>query len=402
MCSFHVASDKEIKQAETTDIYFVRTKQILEAKGLENTRVIAEVTSGKLPENWPWGILCGIEGLARLFEDIPVDVYSMPEGTAFYPADCQGFREPVVRIEGPYGKFCLYETPLLGLICQASGIATRAARMRKIAEDKKIISFGIRRMHPALSPMIDRAAFIGGFDAVSCLTGAKATETKPVGTMPHALIIVIGDQIKAWKAFDSVVEEDVPRVALVDTYSDEKMEAIMAAKALRKLKAVRLDTPSSRKGNFTEIVREVRWELDLRGYKHVQIFVSGGLNERSVKELSEAGVEAFGVGTYVSNAPTVNFAMDIVEIDGKLCAKRGKLGGRKEVWRCRKCLTDMVLPYNAPQPKCPRCNGKTERMLKPLVKKGKIVAKLPKPREIRKYVLKQLEKLSLEPSSIKV
>jgi len=398
MRSFHVASDEEIKKAETTDIYFVRTKQILEAKGLENICVIAEVTSGNLPENWPWGILCGIEELAHLFEGIPVDVYAMPEGTAFYPADSRGFREPVVRIEGPYGKFCLYETPLLGLICQASGIATRASRIRKIAENKKIISFGIRRMHPALSPIIDRAAFIGGFDAVSCLAGAKATETLPVGTMPHALIIVIGDQIKAWKAFDSVVEEDVPRVALVDTYLDEKMEAIMAAKTLKKLKAVRLDTPSSRKGNFTEIVREVRWELDLRGYKHVQIFVSGGLTEKSVKELSEAGVEAFGVGTYVSNAPTVNFAMDIVEIDGKLCAKRGKLGGRKEVWRCRKCLTDMVLPYNAPQPKCPRCNEKTERMLKPLVKKGKIVAKLPKPREIRKYVLKQLEKLSLESS----
>ncbi|MFQ6068327.1 MAG: nicotinate phosphoribosyltransferase [Candidatus Bathyarchaeia archaeon] len=393
---FHVASEEEIKQAETTDIYFVRTKQILEAKGLEKTHVIAEVTPGVLPENWPWGILCGVEELAHLFKGVPVDVYSMPEGTAFYSRDCRGFREPVARIEGPYGEFCLYETPLLGLICQASGIATRAARIRKVAENKSLISFGIRRMHPSLSPMIDRAAFIGGFDAVSCLTGAKATETEPVGTMPHALIIVVGDQIKAWKAFDSIVEEDVPRVALVDTYSDEKMEAVMAAEALKKLNAVRLDTPSSRKGNFAEIVREVRWELDLRGYEHVKIFVSGGLNEESVKQLSEAGVDAFGVGTYVSNSPTVNFAMDIVEVNGKLCAKRGKLGGRKEVWRCRKCLADIVLPYHDSQPRCPECGGKMERMLKPLVKKGKVVAKLPKPKEIRKYVLKQLEKLSLE------
>jgi nicotinate phosphoribosyltransferase len=301
-----------------------------------------------------------------------------------------------VRIEGPYGEFCVYETPLLGLICQASGIATRAARIRKIAKNRNLISFGIRRMHPAVSPMIDRAAFIGGFDAVSCLAGAKAIETKPVGTMPHALIIVIGDQIEAWKAFDSVVEDDVPRVALVDTYSDEKMEAIMAAETLKNLKAVRLDTPSSRKGDFAELVREVRWELDLRGYDYVQIFVSGGLNEESVKQLSEAGAEAFGVGTYVSNSPTVNFAMDIVEMNGELCAKRGKLGGKKEVWRCQKCLTDIVLPYNKPQPECPKCLGKTERMLKPLIEKGKVIAKLPKPKEIRKYVLKQLEELSLE------
>jgi len=393
---FNVASDEEIKQAETTDVYFVHTKQILEAKGLEKTNVIAEVTPGSLPENWSWGIFCGIEELVHLFSGIPVNVYSMPEGAIFYSTDCQGFREPVMRIEGSYGKFCLYETPLLGLICQASGIATRAARIRKIAENKRLISFGIRRMHPSLSPMIDRAAFIGGFDAVSSLTGAKATETEPVGTMPHALIIVVGDQVKAWKAFDDVVEEDVPRVALVDTYSDEKMETVMAAENLKKLKAVRLDTPSSRKGDFAEIVREVRWELDLRGYKHVQIFVSGGLNEKSVKQLSEVGADAFGVGTYVSNSPTVNFAMDIVEIDGKLCAKRGKLGGRKEVWRCQKCLTDIVLPFHEPPPRCPKCRSETECMLKPLVKKGKVVAKLPNPKEIRKYVLKQLEKLSLE------
>ncbi|MFP3985605.1 MAG: nicotinate phosphoribosyltransferase [Candidatus Bathyarchaeia archaeon] len=393
---FHVASDEEIKQGETTDIYFIRTKQVLEAKNLGKTDVIAEITPGSLPEKWPWSILCGVKELARLFENIPIDIYSMPEGTVFYSADHQGFREPVIRIEGAYKEFCIYETPLLGVICQASGIATRAARIRKVAQNKNLVSFGIRRMHPAISPMIDRAAYIGGFDAVSCLTGAKATRTTPVGTMPHALIIVMGDQVKAWKAFDNVVETNVPRVALVDTYSDEKMEALMAAEALKNLEAVRLDTPSSRKGDFAELVREIRWELDLRGYEHVKIFVSGGLNEETVKQLSEAGADAFGVGTYVSNSPTVNFALDIVEVNGKLCAKRGKLGGRKEVWRCQKCLVDAVLPYDASQPKCPICQNKTERMLKPLVKDGVVIGELPQPKEIRDYVLQQLKKLSLE------
>src|SRR3989441_13105615 len=35
--------------------------------------------------------------------------------------------------------------------------------------------------------------------------------------------------------------------------------------------------------------------------------------------------------------------MDIVEKEGKPVAKRGKLGGKKEVWRCDKCLLDYVL-----------------------------------------------------------
>jgi nicotinate phosphoribosyltransferase len=269
--------------------------------------------------------------------------------------------------------------------------------MRKTVEGKTLISFGIRRMHPALSPMIDRASYIGGFNGVSSLSGAKLLGIEPSGTMPHALIIVLGDQVKAWKAFDEVVSPKVPRVALVDTYSDEKMEAIMAAETLKKrLSAVRLDTPASRKGDFAELIREVRWELDIRDFSHVKIFVSGGLNEENMKALSDAGADGFGVGTALSNAPTVDFALDIVEMDGKLCAKRGKMGGRKQVWRCRKCLADLVLPFDKPKPKCPLCNGEMEPMLKPLVKNGKIVAKLPKPNQIRQYVLGQLERLSLE------
>ncbi len=393
---FHIATDDEIKKAETTDIYFVRTKQVLEAKNLQDVHVIAEITPGELPGGLPWGVLCGIEEEAHLFEGVPVDIYAMPEGSIFHYKDYFGVREPVMRIEGPYGKFCLYETPMLGLICQASGVATRAARVKKAAGEKLVVAFGIRRMHPALAPMLDRAAYIGGFDGISSLIGAKTAGVKPTGTMPHALIIVFGDQVQAWKAFDEVMPEDVPRVALVDTYYDEKIEAVMAAEALKdRLFAVRLDTPGSRKGDFAEIIREVRWELDVRGYKHVKIFVSGGLNEEKVKVLSEAGADAFGVGTYVSNAPTIDFAMDIVEIDGKICAKRGKLGGRKEVWRCVECLTDVVLPFGKPQPNCPKCGGKMEPMLKPLIKNGKIVAKLPSPKEIREYVLKQLEKVEL-------
>jgi len=394
MHPFHYANDEEIKKGKTTDIYFARTKEILEAKKLSKIPVVAEITAGELPKGWPWGILCGIEEEAHLFEGCPVNVYSMPEGSVFYHTDHGGVREPTMFIEGPYGEFCLLETPLLGLICQASGVATRAARIKKVAGEKLVVAFGIRRMHPALSPMIDRAAYIGGFDGVSSLKGAEIIEAEPMGTMPHSLIIAFGDQVKAWKAFDEVMPSDVPRVALVDTYFDEKIESVMAAEALKdRLNGVRLDTPGSRKGDFAEIIKEVRWELNLRGYSHVKIFVSGGLNEESVRLISEAGAEAFGVGTSVSNAPTVDFAMDIVEIEGKPVAKRGKLGGKKQVWRCPQCLLDTVLPFKGPQPKCPKCGGETKRMLEPLIENGEIVVKLPKPREIRQHVLEQIVKL---------
>jgi nicotinate phosphoribosyltransferase len=242
---------------------------------------------------------------------------------------------------------------------------------------------------------MDRAAYIGGMDGVSSIQGAEACGIEPTGTMPHALMIVFGDQVAAWKAYDEVIEPDSPRVILVDTFYDEKTEAIMAAETLgSRLDGVRLDTPGTRRGDFPKIVKEVRWELDLRGFRDVKIFVSGGLNERTVAELSEAGADAFGVGTWVSGAPTLDFAMDIVEVDGKPRAKRGKLGGRKQVWRCTECLTDTVKPADQPAPTCKACGGRTEPMLRPLLKKGKLVGDLPEPTEIRERVLAQLEKLA--------
>jgi len=393
--SFHIATSEDIRRGRTTDVYFQRTKKILEAKGKDNIRVVMEVTIGSPPDNHPYGVLCGVEEVARLFEGLPVDIHCMPEGSLFHSEDGLGFRSPVLTVEGTYHDFCEYETPLLGFICQETAVASRAAYVRVAAGDKPVIAFGIRRIHPSLAPAMDRAGYIGGLDGVSSVIGAEVCGLQPTGTMPHALMIVFGDQVEAWKAYDEVVEPESPRIILVDTYYDEKTEAIMAAETLgERLYGVRLDTPSSRRGSFPKIVKEVRWELNLRGHEGVKIFVSGGLNEDTVKELAAAGADAFGVGTWVSGAPTLDFAMDIVEVDGVPHAKRGKLGGKKQVWRCKECLSDIVTPADAAKPRCGECDGDTEPMLKPLLKDGKIVAPLRTPKEIREYVLRQLRMLA--------
>src|SRR3989442_6922234 len=400
MRKFQVATEDEIKNAGTTDIYFVRTKEILEKEGLSDLKVTAEVTTGSLPHDWSWGIFVGVEEAAHLLEGIPIDVYSFPEGTLFHPYDYQGTREPVMVLEGRYIDFCLYETPLLGLLCQARGIATMAARVRQSAGDKTILSFGMRRMHPVLAPMVGRYSYIGGFDAVSSLIGAELLKKRATGTMPHALIIAMGDQVKAWKSFDKHMARDVPRIALVDTYYDEKTEAIMATDALGKdLYGVRLDTPSSRRGDFAEIIREVRWELDARGFDKVKIFVSGGLDEHSVGRYARAGADGFGVGSAVSSAPAVDFAMDIVEIEGRPVAKRGKLSWKKQVWRCKECLSTRVPRRSVnDHPDCPEGHGKMVLLSKEFLEKGRLVGPhLPKPIEIRESVLGQLELVELLP-----
>ncbi|MFX0097708.1 MAG: nicotinate phosphoribosyltransferase, partial [Candidatus Hodarchaeota archaeon] len=365
MKKFHTASDEEIKSGQTTDIYFVRARQILKEKGLGEVVAAAEVTTGNLPNHWPWAVLSGIEEVAHLFEGCPVNVYAMPEGSVFYSADYNNVREPVLIVEGAYAEYGVFETPLLGFLCQTSGIATAATRVKKIAGGKIVISFGIRRQHPAISPMISRACYISGFDGVSCILSARMLGLRPSGTMPHALIIIFGDQVEAWKAYDQIMPSNIPRIALCDTYSDEKAESLMAANAIGdNLWGVRLDTPRTRKGDFARIVREVRWELDLRGHKNVKILVSGGMNEESIRELGKAGADGFGVGTYVSNAPTIDFAMDIVSVlrEGKWlpAAKRDRLSGWKNVWRCPDCLTDIVLPSDKSSPMCPNCGAETD------------------------------------------
>lgn len=381
MVKFHTATDKEIKNGETTDIYFKRTKEILKKKQIRK-KVSAEFALHS--NKWDWAVFAGLEEMIELLEGLPIDLYALPEGTIFPPFSKNGTPIPVAIIEGNYDEFGIYETPSLGCICQASGIATKTAKIRIKEMNKPIVSFGIRRMHPAIAPMIDRAAYIGGCDSVSGMKGAELIGEKPKGTMPHALLLTMGDE-NGWKAYDEVMKPEVSRVALIDTFDDEKFATLHAAETLENLDSVRLDTPSSRKGNFIDIIREVRWELDRHGHKDINIFVSGGVDEESIEELSKAPVDGFGIGTSISSASTLDFSMDIVSIDGEPLAKRGRFSGRKKVYKKEDTDEYFVYPYNQA----------VDKNLKPMLVKylenGKRVKGLPKADEIRKYVLKQLK-----------
>jgi len=390
----HVADPKDIKDGKMTDVYFVRTMQVLKAKKIDK-RVKAEFIAKRFPEDYGWGVLAGIEETTDLLRDLKISVRAMKEGTIFRTY------EPVMEMEGMYGDFGLFETSILGLLCQASGVATKAARCKKAAGDRRVVSFGARRIHPVIAPMVERNAFIGGCDGVSVVKSAEMIGEEPSGTMPHALILLMGDTVEATKAFDEVIEPKVKRVSLIDTFNDEKIEAIRVAEALgKKLFAVRLDTPSSRRGDFQKIIEEIRWELDLRGFDHVKIFVSGGLDEKRILTLNPL-VDAYGVGTSITNARVIDFAMDIIEIDGKPLAKRGKMSGSKSVLRCTKCFQDRMIPFKKNQgrshdgaKRCP-CGGRSKEILLPFIQNKKILWDLPKPQAIRKYVLEQLPHFDL-------
>ena len=318
---YDIVTEEEITEGLATDAYFERTETILEGEGV-NPEVIADI--GEKVET-PH-VFAGLKDVAHLLEGKEVDLYALPEGSLFEDA-------PAMRIEGKYMNFGRYETAILGFICRASAVASATARVKAAAGDVPVVSFGTRREHPSTAAMIERSAHIGGADGVSNVAGAEAVGLEASGTMPHALVICMRDQVRAWKAYDKHLDEGVPRVMLCDTYEDEKKESIDAAEALGDaLDSVRLDTTGSRRGNFREIIEEVRWELDAHGYDDVDIFVSGGIGVEEVLELRDIA-DGFGVGGSIASVPPIDFSLDIVEVEGELAGKRGEKSGRKEVYR---------------------------------------------------------------------
>ena len=186
-------------------------------------------------------------------------------------------------------------------------------------------------MHPAVAPVMERAAIIGGADGASCILGAKLAGQTPSGTVPHAVMLIVGDTLEVAQTYQRIMPPEAPVIVLVDTFKDEAEEALRVADQMgEKLQGIRLDTPSERGGVTPGLVREIKARLRQAGHAHVKIFVSGGVTPERITLLIEAGADAFGVGSYISGAPAVDMTMDIKEIDGRPIAKRGRIPGITE------------------------------------------------------------------------
>src|SRR2546425_293359 len=291
---FYLATEDEIRAGRTTDVYFGRTLDILKKAGRSRANVVGEVTTGALPNDWLWGIFCGLEEVVHLLQGKAVSLWALPEGSVFPPKTARGIPVPVLTLEGPYEEWALYETPVLGMICQASGIATKAARIRKLANGKQVLSFGVRRMHPGIAPLIERSVTIGGLDAITTPLGAELLGAPAMGTMPHALVIVMGGPREAFAAVHKYLEAKIPRI-------------------------------------------------------------------------------------------------DLVEVDGKPAAKRGKFGGRKDLQRCPKDGT-----YEVGTRTCPTCGAKMAPAYTQYLDRGRSAAPLPALSAIRELAMRDTERAALE------
>lgn len=309
-----------ILSGDTADIYFQRTREILQREAIDPI-----VTMEIFPSRD--GILCGLrEALALLNRVLPADaqVWALTEGAPMRA------KEIVLRIRAPYSAFGLYETALLGILASQSGWATAARRIAATAAPVPVISFGARHVHPNVAAQMEYAAIVGGCATCATPAGARLAGKQPSGTMPHALILILGDTVRAVQAFDKWMPPQVNRVALVDTFHDEAEEALRVARALGdRLWGIRLDTPAERGRVTPELVKEIRARLDQTGFTRVKIFVSGGVDAERIELFKRAGapVDGYGVGSAISAAPPIDFTGDLKEVDGKPIAKRGRIPG---------------------------------------------------------------------------
>ena len=314
----------EILSGESADVYFDRARRIMEREGLDPFVVMEVFSRGE-------GILCGIDEAKNLLayalehaDPADVLVEGLDDGDRF------SSKEVVLRIRARYRQFGLYETAILGMMAQATGWASAAHECVEAAAPQPVISFGARHVHPDVTDVLDYAAIVGGCVGASTPAGARLAGLNPTGTMPHSLVLIVGDTVRAAQAFDRDLEADVPRIVLVDTFKDEAEEALRVADALGdKLYGIRLDTPSERGRVTADLVKEIRARLNQAGHGHVIIVVSGGLTPDRIRYFKEQGAPAdnFAVGSYISGASPIDFTGDIKEIDGNPIAKRGRIPG---------------------------------------------------------------------------
>ena len=263
-------------------------------------------------------------------------VRALLEGRLFF-AD-----EPILEVTAPIIEAQIIETFLINQLNLQSLIATKAARCVAAAGGRSVVDFALRRTHGIDAGMkVARASYLAGCAGTSNVLAGKKYGIPVVGTMAHSFISSFESEIDAFRAYAESFPDGC--VLLLDTYDPiaGAKKAVAIARELaasgKKLRGVRIDS-----GALAALAREVRRIFDEAGFRDVQIFGSGGLDEYDIAEFTAKSVpfNAYGVGTQMGisgDQPWLDMAYKLVEVDGRPVLKlsRGKasMPGQKQVFR---------------------------------------------------------------------
>jgi nicotinate phosphoribosyltransferase len=333
---------ERLREGYYSDAYFNTTKQLLE-EGARHPRVLMQVfqkhesSLGGVDEAVAILKLCsGCQdgsgwrgGWERL------EVRALHEGDAIEPW------EPVMTIEGDYSLFVHLETAYLGCLARRTLVMRNVREVRDAAGDKQILFFPARHDHWLVQTGDGWSAHVAGAIGVSTDAQASWWGGRGVGTVPHGLIAAFGgDTVAAARAFAERFAGEMNVTVLVDWENDSVGTALAVADALGdELWGVRLDTSENlvdralldSMGDFRPtgvnpvLVERVRRALDAAGHEHVRIVASGGFDAAKIRQFEALGspVDAYGVGSSLLRGSN-DFTADVVEVDGRPCAKVGR------------------------------------------------------------------------------
>lgn len=330
------------------------------------------------------------------------DIWALPEGTIFFP------NEPVIRVTSSIIEAQIIESFLLNTINLQTMIASKASRVALAAGESRVFDFALRRTHGQDAGIkVARSAYIAGFSGTSCVLAGKLYGIPVAGTMAHSFVMSFKQEIDSFLAYCNTYPEQ--STLLVDTYDTKKgIENAISLGLYLKEKGYRLNGIRLDSGNIVFLSKLARSMLNKAGLKYVKIFASGNLDEFKIKDLLDRGacVDSFGVGTNMGtsiDAPCLDVIYKISEVTDengkflptmKLSAAKVTYPGRKQIFRVRdkggRFIKD-VLGLDSEK-------IKGERLLKQVVKRGKIIYHSPSLERIRKF---KHDNLSRFPNSLK-
>lgn len=336
-----------------TDRYELTMLDSFVKSGKVNDAAVFEAFTRRLPTGRRYGVFGGLGRLLPLIEDFQFagddlrwireegivsketydyladfrfrgDIVAYMEGDLFFPYS------PVLTVKGTLGECVLLETLILSVLNFDSAIATTAARMVSSAAGRPIIEMGSRRVNEDAAVAAARAAYIAGFASTSNLMAGKMHRIPTTGTAAHAFTLAHDSEPEA---FEKQVEaHGVGTTLLVDTYDIEQGIRNAIEVAGTSLGAIRIDS-----GDLVAEATKARSLLDELGAFGTRIVVTSDLDEYVLKDLQDAPINGYGVGTKLVASQPMGMVYKLVQINGRPVQKKSKdkvsIGGEKLAFR---------------------------------------------------------------------
>ncbi|MBQ5748729.1 MAG: nicotinate phosphoribosyltransferase [Oscillospiraceae bacterium] len=353
------------------------------------------------------------------------DIWAVPEGTPIFP------REPIMTVRAPAIEAQLIETYVLLALNHQSLIATKANRVVRAANGRKVLEFGSRRAQGGDGAVLGaRAAYIGGCAATACTVSDQLFGVRASGTMAHSWVQMFDTQYEAFKTYCETYPDNP--VLLVDTYNTLKsgipdairvFDEVLKPKGLTKC-GIRLDS-----GDMTYLTKKARQMLDEAGWQSCEISVSNSLDEYIIRGLIAQGaqIDQFGVGERLITArsePVFGGVYKLTAVEDaegniipkiKISENVGKITNPhfKKLYRffgndTGKAIADYLCVYDEevddshdleifdPEATWKRktvYNFTAKELMVPIFKNGELVYQMPTLDEIKAYCAEQVETL---------